>query len=385
MAQEKKLHVLIADDSAVSREVLTILLKRLGHTVITAENGADGVEKFRTERPDVVLMDALMPVMNGYEATRQIKALAGDHWVPVIFLSGLENQDDLLKGLEAGGDDYLAKPVNEVILSAKLRSLALALSMQARLQHYYDTAEEENLLAREILTCQVHGQRLNDPRLHYWMEPTHHFSGDVVAAVHAADGRMIVMLADATGHGLAAAISVLQVFNLFNALADINLPLTEIVRELNNRIRETMPVGRFVAASFVSFDMMGGRGEIWNGGMPAALWINATGQVTRRFVSQHLPLGIGNSDASESGKSGISDTEVFDCRDGGQLLLYSDGLIEAENADHVAFGDARLLTAIAASSAATARCEAIRHAVQDHLADVPAHDDISLVVIDMVA
>lgn len=515
MPSARKLHVLTVDDTPVSREVLNALLKRMGHTVTTAENGAEGVEKFRTERPDVVFMDAMMPVMDGYEATRQIKALAGDHWVPVIFLSMLENEDDLIKGLEAGGDDYLAKPVNYVVLSAKLRSLSRALSIQWRLddalrrvevvsdslidcvitidehaiiqsanlatekvfgyrreemigqnvnllmaephhsahdgyvgryvgggppriigigrevparrkdgslfdaelgitatqhdgrqlfiglvrdiserkraeaqlkeyaeklQRHHDTAEEENLLAQQIMVRQVYGQRLKDPCLHYWVEPTQHFSGDVVAAVRTPDGRMIVMLADATGHGLAAAISVLQVFNLFNALAGINLPLADIVRELNNRICETMPVGRFVAASFVSFDMKGGRGEIWIGGMPEVLWIDAAGKVARRFCSQHLPLGIGISDAETEGEPAA---EVFDCRDGGQLLLCSDGLLEAENTELVAFGEARLVAAITADNGPAARCEAIRHAVHEHLAGAAAHDDISFVMVDM--
>ena len=90
-AARMPLKVLVVDDTETNRMILTVFLRRLGHNVVLAEDGAQAVAAFEREAPDLVLMDVMMPVMDGYEATRRIKALAGEHWVPVLFVSALDN------------------------------------------------------------------------------------------------------------------------------------------------------------------------------------------------------------------------------------------------------------------------------------------------------
>ena len=113
------LTILIAEDSAADRMLLASILRRQGHAVLTAANGAEAVDVFRELRPQLVLMDAMMPVMDGFEAARQIKELAGETLVPIIFLTSLSESEALARCLEVGGDDFLAKPYNQVILAAK--------------------------------------------------------------------------------------------------------------------------------------------------------------------------------------------------------------------------------------------------------------------------
>ncbi|HNH35416.1 MAG TPA: response regulator, partial [Rhodocyclaceae bacterium] len=128
------LRVLAVDDSAANRQVLKVFLLRLGFEVMLAENGAEAVEKFAVVQPDIVLMDVMMPVMDGYEATRRIKAVSARRWVPVVFLSALDKEENLVAGLEAGGDDYLPKPINFTILDAKLRSVSRAVRFRRRME-----------------------------------------------------------------------------------------------------------------------------------------------------------------------------------------------------------------------------------------------------------
>ncbi|MEK7738028.1 MAG: response regulator, partial [Pseudomonadota bacterium] len=125
--------VQVVDDTAANRQILQVFLKKLGFKVIAAEDGIQAVEQFSVSRPDIVLMDVMMPVMDGYEATRRIKALCGERWVPVVFLSALDKHENLVAGLDAGGDDYLHKPVNFVVLEAKLRSLMRTMNVQQAL------------------------------------------------------------------------------------------------------------------------------------------------------------------------------------------------------------------------------------------------------------
>src|SRR5574343_606644 len=125
-----KMKVLAVDDNRTNLHILQVFLKKLGHEVILAENGEEAVKKFEAESPDLVLLDIMMPVMDGFEAARRIKAMPRDRWTPVIFLSALNRDENLVEGLDAGADDYLTKPINFVVLEAKLRSMQRSLAMQ---------------------------------------------------------------------------------------------------------------------------------------------------------------------------------------------------------------------------------------------------------------
>lgn len=170
----------------------------------------------------------------------------------------------------------------------------------ATLQAYHDNREAENHLAAEILDQLMRRPGLSDPSLHYWMNPATNFSGDIVAASRANDGRYYVLLADATGHGLAAAISVLPVLTLFYDIVEFGLPLGRVVAKINSQLRVALPVGRFVCCSCLCIDPRQGTTELWFGGMPAALLIDGNGKVVREIASTHLPLGIDDFDWRKS-------------------------------------------------------------------------------------
>jgi diguanylate cyclase (GGDEF)-like protein len=126
--------VLIADDSATARAALVQLVERMGHQVIPAADGAEAVERYLAERPELVLLDVTMPRLDGYEAARQMRAARPGEWAPIIFLSSMEADQDLDRAIEAGGDDYLVKPVSFVVLNAKIRAMQRIDAMSRRLQ-----------------------------------------------------------------------------------------------------------------------------------------------------------------------------------------------------------------------------------------------------------
>ncbi|MDB5804571.1 MAG: diguanylate cyclase response regulator [Betaproteobacteria bacterium] len=98
-------------------------LEKMQHQVTEAENGETAVRIWQDERPDLVLIDVIMPVMDGYEAARRMRSVSQDDWMPIIFLSSMEADHDLDRAIEAGGDDYLVKPVSPVVLAAKIRAM----------------------------------------------------------------------------------------------------------------------------------------------------------------------------------------------------------------------------------------------------------------------
>ncbi len=125
--------IVVVEDQRVVRAKLAAMIARMGHQVLEAEDGEKGLALWRQEKPDLVLMDAIMPVMDGYATARRIRALEPDGWTPIIFLSAAEADLDLEKGIDAGGDDYLVKPVSFVVLHAKIRAMQRIDDMRRRM------------------------------------------------------------------------------------------------------------------------------------------------------------------------------------------------------------------------------------------------------------
>src|SRR3989442_9170181 len=124
--------ILVVDDSPTIRVALKSLLERMGHTVVEANDGEQALQMYREDRPGLVLIDVVMPVMDGYESARHMRETSVDEWVPIIFLSSKEADQDLDRAIEAGGDDYLVKPVSFVVLNAKIRALQRLESMRTK-------------------------------------------------------------------------------------------------------------------------------------------------------------------------------------------------------------------------------------------------------------
>jgi putative two-component system response regulator len=141
--------VLVVDDERANVDVLTRMMKREGYEVISASNGQLALEAVARERPDLVLMDVNMPVVNGFEACRQLKRETATRLLPVILLTGLAATEDRLRGIEAGADDFLSKPFAVDELRARVRSLM-------RLKRYTDELESaESVILSLALTIEA--------------------------------------------------------------------------------------------------------------------------------------------------------------------------------------------------------------------------------------
>jgi diguanylate cyclase (GGDEF)-like protein len=125
--------ILVVDDSSTVRAAISALLQRMGHQVVEAENGEEALRRYNADKPDLLLVDVMMPVLDGYAAAKRLRAEHPDDWVPIIFLSSMEADQDLDRAIEAGGDDYLVKPVSFVVLNAKIRALHRLESMHRKL------------------------------------------------------------------------------------------------------------------------------------------------------------------------------------------------------------------------------------------------------------
>lgn len=115
--------ILIVADELSNRMILSAILKKEGYSVVSAVNGQEAIDVFQQEEPDLVLMDIMMPVMDGYEATQKIKVLSQEKFTPIIFLMAMTDEQALRRCVDVGGDDFLSKPYNQVIIKAKIDTL----------------------------------------------------------------------------------------------------------------------------------------------------------------------------------------------------------------------------------------------------------------------
>ncbi|WP_157270395.1 ATP-binding response regulator [Azohydromonas aeria] len=128
-----QLQILVVDDIAESREALCALVRDLGHFVVGADSGHAALALMQCSRPDAVLLDLLMPDMDGFEVTRRMRELDGGRWMPVIVTSSLQGEEHFIHALENGADDFLARPVSAGLLRAKLRHYEDVLGLQSQI------------------------------------------------------------------------------------------------------------------------------------------------------------------------------------------------------------------------------------------------------------
>ena len=114
--------ILIVDDEPLNLELLEQELEELGFEIVTASSGAEAVEAAAAQSPDVILLDILMPGMDGFEVCRQLKATAGLREIPVLFMTALSDTDDKLRAFEAGGVDYIVKPFQSEEVVARVNT-----------------------------------------------------------------------------------------------------------------------------------------------------------------------------------------------------------------------------------------------------------------------
>jgi class 3 adenylate cyclase len=136
--------VLVVDDTPANVKLLADLLAIKGFGVATATNGEDALTKVATEKPDLVLLDVMMPGLSGYDVCRRIRAEPETALLPVVLVTSLDPQGERLKGIEAGADDFLAKPINQAELFARVRSLLRIKTLQDEVQRQADELKEWN-------------------------------------------------------------------------------------------------------------------------------------------------------------------------------------------------------------------------------------------------
>jgi len=374
-------YILVVDDDELLNGLFCEFLQGKGFKTLTAYSLADAMKLLKADIDvDLVLLDYQLGDGNGLEFLAEVNCHALLKKPPVIMVSGNEDPEFLESCFDSGIDDYIIKPVNLSLLVLKVSALIKAVAMQrvislqnAELERFKSDAEREETIAKftyEYLLRQ-NSQAIDGVSL--WLKSSSSFCGDIALARISPSGDLYFLLADATGHGLAAAITVMPVVSIFNSMVAKGFHIQTIVAEMNKKLMRDTPEDRFVAAILIQMHQERQEIDVWNGGMPTAYWIHQ-GKILQSFKSQHMALGILDEE--------MFDASVVTCDFSGigTIIAYSDGLIEEVNAEGESFSTARVME-MAKSNSSNLQADLIE-ALQTHAASEQYKDDVSICMLE---
>ena len=339
--------ILVVDDVETNRKLLRQMLVVITDCeVVEAVDGKEAITVFESEEPDLILMDINMPVMDGLKSAGEIKKIMGDNYVPIIFVTALNNSV-LTSALDSGGDDFISKPFDAEVLKSKInahlriRELNLQLNdknqqlakhnehlvhEQSLIEHFFESALNQSFLDKEIIK--------------YHMSPMSTFNGDLLLVERGPKGGLYVLMGDFTGHGLTASMGTLPVAMIFFKMAEKGLPINNIARELNYQLNKLMPISMFFAATLIEINPAGDEMSVWMGCMPECYLMAKSNELKSVITSKHMALGVLKDNQFDE------DIEVINIDAGDKLYLYSDGITEACNSEGDMFGADRFKQAV---------------------------------------
>lgn len=360
------------------------MLEQQNYLVELASNGQEALEKLNEHSIDIVLLDVMMPVMDGFETAPLIKKQAGDVYLPIIFITALEDHQSFEKCLEVGGDDFIHKPFDKIILSAKIKAHARTrrLSQEANrqkkeLEYHYNQTEREHEIVEHIFSNALSQQKSFPKICDFHLSPASMFNGDMFLMAQSPLGGFYCLLGDFTGHGLAAAVGALPASRIFYAMVAKGMAVSDIAYELNNALAELLPGHMFCAAAIIELSESGRSVSAWLGGIPDIYVIDKSGELVKTLESQHMALGILEADEFER------NIVHFEVNENHRIVMATDGIVETESKQAEMFGEARLKATLA--SKANIGTEDIIAQVQQFSGHSEQQDDLSIAIINCIA
>lgn len=370
--------VLVADDQASVRGMLAAILRGFGCEVLTAKDGAQAVQLFREHRPNCVLLDAHMPVMDGFQACAEIKALSADRFTPVLLVTSDRSAEAQVRGAQAGVDEQLVKPVTPELLQAKVKALDQIANLHRQLADQHEellahraSVQREHELALALIQHVIH-RGVACANVRRLETPADDFHGDIVFTAWGPDARQFVLVGDFTGHGLRAALGAMPAADVFYSMTRAGFGTSDLVRELNKRFHSLLPPEMFLCACLLEIDHRAGVLTAWNGGLPPAIVRDDRG-VLQEIESTHLPIGV-------LAPHEFDDSVVtLRVASGDRIYAFSDGVIEQENSSGERFELERLKSMLSNIDGADRIFDALRSSLDAHQHEQAQGDDITLI------
>ena len=328
--------VLLVDDSRTNLDILVSGLKA-DYKLSLAMDGETALQVAARTPPDLVLLDIVMPGLDGYEVCRRLRQMPDTADVPIMFLSSLEEVHNKTRGFEAGANDYVTKPFDMLEVKARARSLLKAKAYSDAVKEQIDS---ELRIARDIQMGMLpHDfgplEEAYGVRVGAVLEPARLVGGDLYGVCGAGPERLVIFLGDVSGKGIPASLFMVRAISLARLLArDIAEP-EHILARLNDELATDNPSGMFVTFLCAVYEPASRRLTLANGGHCRPVWLPSND--SPRWAVGNLGTALG----FETGVD-FERTELI-LAPGDAMIFYSDGVSEAFNPEEECYGNDRLL------------------------------------------
>jgi sigma-B regulation protein RsbU (phosphoserine phosphatase) len=403
---EEVFTLLVVDDNEANRDMLSRRLIRRGFSVTCAAGGHEALERITRERYDLILLDLLMPDMDGMEVLRTIRETRSPAELPVIITSAKDETSDVIAGLEAGANDYLTKPLDFAIVKARVRAqikLKRAVERVHRLER--DLAERNRALetanqrmqadlsaAARIQEAMLPASVPDRPQAKFaWMfKPCGDLAGDALNVFALDENHIAMYVLDVVGHGVAASLLSIAVSRVLTPernsfLVRLTneppgyrlLPPGEVAGQLNRRFPFDSGTEQFFSLLYGMIDLRTLEWRFVCAGNPGPIHVGRGGAEPRVIAAhERLPIGIGDRTYPE---------HLMKLEPGDRLFIYTDGIPEAMSPSKEPFGTQRMLDSLASSHALSLEesLESLWNEVERWRATSAGQDDASVVAVEI--
>lgn len=380
--------LLVVDDNDDNRYTLSRRLAREGYeNVATAVNGREALDKLQSKPADLVLLDIMMPDMNGYEVLERMKADPALRDIPVIMISALSELDSVIRCIELGAEDYLPKPFNPTLLRARVSACLEKKRLRdevraslARLEQEMDAARQLQLgmLPRVFPAC----TREQPVEVHAFIEPAREVGGDLYDFFYACPHLFCFLVGDVSGKGAPAAMFMARTRSLVRLAVALcqkaggdQITPGLIAEAVNHELCQNNEDRMFVTLFLCLLDTRTGTLSYSNAGHPLPHIVRTSGEIAQIEASPDMPLGVRSKTTYRTG--------ALTLKSGDAVFVVTDGVIEATNAEGGLYTLDRLVADLQA--AASAPAAELVQTVADHVhafaGSAPKADDVTMLAL----
>lgn len=395
--------ILVVDDNGMNCDLLSRQLERQGYATATATNGQKALEKLRTESYDLILLDIIMPQMNGYQVLQHLKSHEQWRYIPVVMISALDEIDSVVKCIEMGAEDYLPKPFNPVLLQARvgaslekkrlrdqevqyLEQLAAANRKIVKLN---ESLKAENLrlnaelnIARKLQQMMLPKDQelaqIDELEIAGFMEPAAEVGGDYYDVL-TRNGQIKIGIGDVCGHGLESGVLVIMVQTAIRTLLESNLTDPHQFLQVLNRVIydnvQRMDSTKILTLTLLDYQ---NRTLCCSGQHEEIIVARTNGQV-ERLDTIDLGFWVGLEPNIEP----FIDQAQIHLNPGDVVVLYTDGVTEARNSAGLLYGLERLCNVVQQHCHRSAQDirQLVIEDVRRHIGSHCVCDDLTLLVL----
>ncbi len=368
--------ILLVDDNPANLQVLFQTLEGRGYNLLVAKDGETALTIVKKALPELILLDIMMPGIDGYEVCRQLKENPATRDIPVIFLSALDDTKDKVRGLDLGAVDYISKPFQADEVIARVNTHLTIHRLQQQLQEQKDALERElEVVAKvqyDLLPKRL--PEIKGMKLSAYYQTSRYAGGDYYDIIELPDERWGFMVADAEGHSTPAAVRMAMTCALLRGYPGAASDPGEVLKDLNRTLCEVVGMS-FITAIYAVYN---GRDQslriVKAGHMDPLLYRPAEGETAEIPCAGTFAMGI-----EDYGEVPLTEISL---QAGDRLLFYTDGLTERFNPEGEMYGLERLRRQLSKDHGDNPReiLDAIVDDAERFAKGLPADDDQALLL-----